>query len=88
MKKVHIKEIFRRFEEKVPTPMTELKYRSHFELLLAVMLSAQATDVSVNKATAKLFKEANTPAKILKLGTRKLKMYIKAIGLYLSLIHI
>ena len=65
-----------------PTPTTELVYESTFELLIAVILSAQATDVSVNKATAKLYPIANTPEKILALGLNKLKSYIKTIGLY------
>lgn len=67
-----------------PTPTTELNYTSHFELLIAVVLSAQATDVSVNKATDKLYKVANTPEKILALGLAGLKKYIKTIGLYNS----
>ena len=65
-----------------PEPTTELKYKSPFELLVAVILSAQATDKGVNKATAKLFPVANTPQKILDLGLRKLKTYVKTIGLY------
>ncbi len=65
-----------------PRPTTELNYRSHFELLIAVMLSAQATDKSVNKATAPLFNVANTPKKILALGEENLKIYIKTIGLF------
>lgn len=75
-------EIFKRFRVKNPAPTTELKYRSKFELLIAVMLSAQATDISVNKATKELFKVANTPEKILNLGLSRLKNYIKSIGLY------
>ena|SRR5690606_37715179 len=75
-------EIFRRLQAANPKPTTELRYHSPFELLVAVMLSAQATDVSVNKATAKLFPIANTPAAILKLGERGLKQYIKTIGLF------
>lgn len=67
-----------------PKPATELKYRSPFELLVAVILSAQATDVSVNKATEKLFVVASTPEAMLKLGLRGLKKYIKSIGLYNS----
>lgn len=67
-----------------PTPTTELNYTSNFELLIAVVLSAQATDVSVNKATDKLYKVANTPEKILKLGLAGLKKHIKTIGLYNS----
>lgn len=65
-----------------PAPTTELKYKSPFELLVAVILSAQATDKGVNKATEKLFKVANTPQKVLDLGLRKLKTYVKTIGLY------
>jgi len=75
-------EIFRRLRAANPAPATELVYSSSFELLIAVMLSAQATDVSVNKATAKLFPVANTPEALLKLGERKLKEYIKTIGLF------
>ncbi|HKQ29966.1 MAG TPA: endonuclease III, partial [Burkholderiales bacterium] len=77
-------EIFKRFERANPSPTTELTYRSTFELLTAVILSAQATDKSVNLATAKLFAVANTPEKILKLGLRGLKRYIRTIGLYNS----
>jgi len=65
-----------------PAPTTELNYKSNFQLLVAVMLSAQATDKGVNKATPSLFKVAGTPEKILALGLRKLKTYIKTIGLY------
>lgn len=75
-------EIFKRFETENPGPTTELKYNSDFELLIAVILSAQATDISVNKATEKLFVIANTPDTILKLGEAKLKQAIKTIGLY------
>ena len=67
-----------------PHPETELKYASVFELLTAVLLSAQATDIAVNKATAKLFPIANTPQKILTLGLERLEAYIKTIGLYHS----
>lgn len=77
-------EIFKRFQAQDPAPTTELHYRSHFELLIAVILSAQATDKSVNKATEKLFAIANTPEKILALGEEKLKNYIKTIGLFNS----
>lgn len=77
-----INEIFTRFRRANPSPTTELKYHNHFELLVAVILSAQATDTSVNKATEKLFRVANTPEKILKLGEPKLRDYIKTIGLY------
>lgn len=75
-------EIFRRLKENNPHPTTELHYNSSFELLIAVILSAQATDVGVNKATAKLFPIANTPEKIQALGLEGLKAYIKTIGLY------
>lgn len=82
MKREKIIEIFRRFQVNNPRPTTELVYSSHFELLIAVVLSAQATDVSVNLATAKLFPIANTPQAILRLGEEGLKNYIKTIGLY------
>ncbi len=75
-------EIFKRFHANSPNPTTELTYRTPFELLIAVILSAQATDISVNKATEKLFKAAPTPEKMLSLGEEKLKGYIKTIGLY------
>lgn len=68
----------------MPAPTTELEYESPFELLIAVILSAQATDVSVNKATVRLFADANTPRAILDLGERGLKPYIKSIGLFNS----
>ncbi len=84
MNKKQRHELFLRFREHNPNPTTELIYHSTFELLIAVMLSAQATDVSVNKATAKLFPIANTPQAILDLGIDKLKEYIKTIGLYNS----
>ncbi|MBO3276339.1 endonuclease III [Pseudomonas schmalbachii] len=77
-------EIFRRLHEDDPNPTTELEYASPFELLIAVILSAQATDVGVNKATAKLFPVANTPAAIHALGVEGLSEYIKTIGLYNS----
>jgi endonuclease III len=76
--------IFARFEADNPAPRTELHYRSAFELLVAVVLSAQATDKSVNKATAELFRAANTPPAILALGVAGLTPYIKSIGLYNS----
>lgn len=75
-------EIFARLRDANPSPTTELVYSSPFELLIAVMLSAQATDVSVNKATAKLFPAANTPEAIYALGVKRLKDYIKTIGLF------
>lgn len=77
-------EIFRRLREANPNPTTELAYNSNFELLISVILSAQATDVSVNKATAKLYPVANTPEKIHALGIAGLSKYIKTIGLYNS----
>lgn len=84
MNKQKRREIFMRFRAQNPHPTTELIYHSAFELLIAVILSAQATDVSVNKATAKLFPVANTPQAILDLGVARLKEYIKSIGLYNS----
>ncbi|WP_314777576.1 endonuclease III [Cardiobacterium hominis] len=77
-----IAECFRRFRDANPQPTTELEYASTFELLVAVILSAQATDKGVNKATRRLFPVANTPAAILALGEDGLKDYIKTIGLY------
>ena len=75
-------EIFARLKQANPSPTTELQYRNPFELMVSVILSAQATDKSVNKATAELFKVARTPQQILDLGLRGLKRHIKAIGLY------
>lgn len=75
-------EIFKRFQRINPHPTTELEYSNPFELLIAVILSAQATDVGVNKATVRLFKVANTPQQILDLGLDALKDYVKTIGLY------
>ncbi len=75
-------EIFTRFRAANPKPVTELDYTTPFELLIAVLLSAQATDVGVNKATRKLYPVANTPAKILALGLDELTEYIRTIGLY------
>jgi len=75
-------EIFSRFKAANPHPTTELQYGSPFELLIAVILSAQATDKSVNLATRKLFPRANTPQKILALGENGLQDFIKSIGLY------
>jgi len=77
-------EIFRRLRAENPHPTTELHYSTPFELLVAVVLSAQATDKGVNKATTRLFPVANTPAAILALGVEGLKEYIKTIGLYNS----
>lgn len=82
MNKKEVAALFARFKENNPAPTTELNYRSRFELLIAVILSAQATDVSVNKATHVLFKKANTPQKIIDLGEEGLKEAIKTIGLY------
>ncbi|MBD1573753.1 endonuclease III [Vibrio sp. S17_S38] len=76
--------ILERLREDNPTPQTELNWSSPFELLIAVLLSAQATDVSVNKATDKLYPIANTPETILALGVDGLKQYIKTIGLFNS----
>jgi endonuclease-3 len=77
-----IREMFVRFAELNPKPATELEYRTPFELLVAVILSAQATDVGVNKATRRLYPVANTPQQILGLGEDGLKRYISSIGLY------
>jgi endonuclease-3 len=77
-----IREMFARFAELDPKPTTELEYRTPFELLVAVILSAQATDVGVNKATRRLYPAANTPRQILALGEDGLKRYINSIGLY------
>lgn len=74
--------LFERFRAANPAPKTELEYQSAFELLIAVILSAQATDISVNKATRKLYAVANTPEAILALGLDRLRDYIKTIGLY------
>ena len=76
------KKIFTILQQANPNPTTELNYRSNFELLIAVILSAQATDISVNKATAKLYAIANTPQSILALGEAQLMSYIQSIGLY------
>ncbi len=75
-------EIFLRLEKATPNPKTELSYRTHFQLLIAVILSAQATDVSVNRATRGLFRAAATPQALLDLGLSGLKEYIRTIGLY------
>jgi endonuclease-3 len=82
VKKADVVEMFSRLRELNPHPKTELEYTTPFELLSAVALSAQATDVGVNKATRKLFPVANTAQKILDLGLDKLKTYISTIGLY------
>ncbi|MDD9884468.1 MAG: endonuclease III [Gammaproteobacteria bacterium] len=77
-----IRAMFKRLRAVDPAPTTELRYESTFELLIAVILSAQATDVSVNLATAKLYPVANTPQALLDLGKARLKRHIKTIGLY------
>ncbi len=82
MDAVKRRRIFERFKAAEPAPATELHYSTPFELLVAVILSAQATDKGVNKATAKLFAVANTPQTILGLGLRGLKRYVKTIGLF------
>src|ERR687886_2870917 len=82
MKKQHIDEFFRRLAEQRPDPTTELEFINPYTLLVAVVLSAQATDVSVNKATEPLFKLADTPAKMLALGEERLADCIRTIGLY------
>jgi endonuclease-3 len=76
--------IFSALRARMPAPTTELNYKTPFELLIAVILSAQATDISVNKATDKLYKVAATPEAILRLGVAGLKRYIRTIGLYNS----
>ncbi len=82
MNKTKRTEIFSRLRELNPHPTTELNFSNEFELLIAVILSAQATDISVNKATGPLFEVANTPEAIFKLGEKKLRTYVKTIGLY------
>jgi len=82
MNKLKRQEIFTRLRAGNPAPTTELDYQTPFELLVSVILSAQATDVSVNKATEPLFKIANTPAAIKAMGMVKLKTFIQSIGLY------
>ncbi|MGN6225304.1 endonuclease III [Dyella sp.] len=82
MKRADVVELFTRLRELNPKPTTELAYTTPFELLVAVVLSAQATDVGVNKATRKLYPVANTPAAILALGEDGLKAYISTIGLF------
>ncbi len=77
-------EIFSRLREHIKQPRSELEYRSNFELLISVLLSAQATDISVNKATTKLYPVANTPQKMLALGEDGVRQYIKTIGLFNS----
>ena len=84
MNRAKIETFFATLKAANPNPRTELEYTSNFELLAAVLLSAQATDVGVNKATRKLFPVANTPQQILDLGLEGLESYIKTIGLYRS----
>lgn len=84
MNKTQRHQFFARLQQDNPEPLTELTHNSTFELLIAVILSAQATDKGVNKATPALFAIANTPEKILELGEKGLKNYIKSIGLYNS----
>ncbi len=82
LSKAKIRTFFKHLEAANPEPETELNYGSPFELLIAVILSAQSTDIGVNKATDKLYAVANTPAKILQLGEEGLKRYISSLGLY------
>ncbi len=82
MNKQQCHALFTRLQQANPNPTTELIYQSPFELLVAVILSAQATDVSVNRATEKLFAVANTPQTLYALGVAQLKTHIKSIGLY------
>lgn len=82
LKKSTVVEIFSRFQEKQATPRIELDYTNPFELLVAVVLSAQATDKGVNRVTPALFEIANTPQKMVELGEEKLKKHIKSIGLF------
>jgi len=84
MNQTQRQQFFSRLRDQNPSPTTELNYRTPFELLIAVILSAQATDVGVNKATDKLYPVANTPQAILDLGLDGLKSYIKTIGLFNS----
>ena len=84
MKKAAVEEFFRRLEERDPDPRGELDYINPYTLLVAVVLSAQATDVSVNKATAPLFAVVDTPEQMVALGEARLRDYIKTIGLYNS----
>ncbi|MDJ0950022.1 MAG: endonuclease III [Alphaproteobacteria bacterium] len=84
MKRAHIEEFFRRLAEKTPAPRSELEHVDPYTLLVAVVLSAQATDAGVNKATATLFKVADTPEEMLALGEAGLKEHIRTIGLFNS----
>ena len=85
MNKKAVEHLFSTLQSIDPEPKTELNYNTPFELLIAVLLSAQATDAGVNKATAKLYPIANTPQAFLKLGEEGLKKYINSIGLYNSI---
>jgi endonuclease III len=82
MKPEHVEEFFRRLSERLPDPRSELEFLSPFTLLVAVVLSAQATDASVNKATPALFAVADTPEKMAALGEARIQEYIRTIGLY------
>ncbi|MGB0554005.1 MAG: endonuclease III [Alphaproteobacteria bacterium] len=82
MKKADIEEFYRRLQEQLPEPKGELKYMNPYTLLVAVVLSAQATDIGVNKATGPLFKVVTTPEEMVALGEAKLRNYIKTIGLF------
>ncbi len=82
MKKADVAEFYRRLADRTPSPETELEYVNDFTLLVAVVLSAQATDASVNKATGELFRTVNTPAKMLELGEERFREAIKTIGLF------
>ena len=84
MKNKEIDKVFKILKKKNPSPTTELNYENVFTLLVAVVMSAQSTDKGVNKATDKLFKIANTPEKMMKLGEKKIRDFIKNIGLYKS----
>ncbi|MGE4013372.1 MAG: endonuclease III, partial [Alphaproteobacteria bacterium] len=84
MKKEQVEEFFARLKRARPDPRGELEYRNPYTLLVAVVLSAQATDTGVNKATGPLFKIADTPRKMVALGEAKLKQFIKTIGLFNS----
>jgi len=82
MKKADVAELFRKLAKDNPAPQTELAYENSFTLLVAVVLSAQATDVGVNRATRALFKAANTPQKMVRLGEAKIRDFVKTIGLF------
>ena len=82
MEATKIRTMFRRLQKREPEPTTELKYSSDFQLLVAVMLSAQCTDVAVNKATRTLFAKAPTANKMLALGIKGIEKHIRSIGLY------